>query len=847
MTIFTLLLALGVAAAFYVVLRRLTVVEQELRRVESLVARIEEGQSRFVAAPPPTVAPVTFPDAVPAQPAEEVERPTARIVAAAQRPQPSAATAAPQRTAPAAAPLNLESLIGGRLPIWIGGAALVLAGFFLVRYSIESGLLGPAVRTLLAALFGVGLIAASEVARRLPATADDPRVAQVLAGAGVASLYGTLYMAAALYHLISPLTAFAAVVLVTAAAMGLALRHGPPTAVMALVGGFAAPLVAGFDAAGIAPLLVYLALFIAALFGLAIHRGWGWLALAASIAGFGWINFLIAALHGREADLSAVGAFTMLLAVCASAALPATGTRNPWLRLAPLVAGFVQLLAIAPSLEFGPLAWSFYLVLAAAALFLSWRQSVYLPAALAALGLLLVLEALALLQPERGATPLAAALATLLFALPGHLLTSRGRGWAALALGGSAGPLLVAHACAPSLFAPAVWGVAELVAAAACAHLAWRLKRDTDEPALITASLLTAVLAGIGLGQFVPETWLGVPLTLVLLGLAGWARVARAPTLFALPALPYVAALLAAALPLAGLVELVAASLAGDRLPYLRIPGLPDLFRGLALPTAALLAILLDPRQLGRARRLVGSIAIGVGILLVYVIAKQALAIGTPERFVQFGFIERALLTQACLGTGWILLRSGRFPSLATMLFGLGLFRIAWFDLVLLDPVLVEQRVGGLPLLNAAVLHATLAAYWLWTVANTRAHRVGAALLTIVTALVAVRQATHGDLLTGPIGTLENGGYSAVLLGVALFWLWRGISAGVHDLRLAGLALLTLVTFKVFLVDAAALDGVLRILSFLALGVVLIGISWAYSRFLARPAASATEAQVEIG
>jgi uncharacterized membrane protein len=50
--------------------------------------------------------------------------------------------------------------------------------------------------------------------------------------------------------------------------------------------------------------------------------------------------------------------------------------------------------------------------------------------------------------------------------------------------------------------------------------------------------------------------------------------------------------------------------------------------------------------------------------------------------------------------------------------------------------------------------------------------------------------------------------------------------------------LLTLVTFKVFLVDAAALDGLLRILSFLALGVALIGISWAYSRFLARPAAA---------
>jgi uncharacterized membrane protein len=713
----------------------------------------------------------------------------------------------------------------------------VLAGFFLVRYSIESGLLGPATRTAIAALFGVALIAASEVARRLPATAEDPRVAQVLAGAGIASLYGTLYMAAALYHLITPLTAFVAVVIVTAAAMGLALRHGPPTAAMALIGGFIAPLVAGFDAAGIGPLLVYLALFIGALFGLAIHRGWGWLALAASIAGFAWINFLIAALDGRDQDLSAVGAFTMLLAACASAALPATGTRNPWLRLAPLVAGFVQLFALAPSLDFGALAWSFYLVLAAATLFLSWRQSLYLPSALAALGFLLVLEGVALLQPERSATPLAAGIATLLFAVPGHLLADRGRGWAALALGGTAGPLLVAHACAPSLLAPAVWGALELLAAAGCAHIAWQRRSNTDDIALTAASLLAGLLIALGLAQFVPGAWLGLPLALVLLGLAGWARVARAPALFALPALPYIAALLAAAESLVGLLDLISASLGSDQLPYLRIPPLPELFRGLAIPTIALLAILLDARQLGRARRFIGSIAIGIGILLLYVLAKQVLAIATPERFMAFGFIERALLTHACLAAGWYLLRSDRLHSLAAILLGLGLFRIVWFDLLILNPAIEAQSTGSIPLLNAAVLHAGLAAFWLWTLSARPAWRAGAALLTIATALALVRQATHGSVLTGPVSTLENGGYSAALLGVALFWLWRGITAGVHDLRIAGLALLTLVTFKVFLVDAAALDGLLRILSFLALGIALIGISWAYSRFLARPAA----------
>jgi len=40
------------------------------------------------------------------------------------------------------------------------------------------------------------------------------------------------------------------------------------------------------------------------------------------------------------------------------------------------------------------------------------------------------------------------------------------------------------------------------------------------------------------------------------------------------------------------------------------------------------------------------------------------------------------------------------------------------------------------------------------------------------------------------------------------------------------------VTLKVFLIDAAALEGILRILSFMGLGFALIGIGWAYRRLV---------------
>ena len=52
---------------------------------------------------------------------------------------------------------DFEELFGRRLPIWAGGVALAVAGVFMVRWSIERGLLTPEVRVILAFLFGLAL------------------------------------------------------------------------------------------------------------------------------------------------------------------------------------------------------------------------------------------------------------------------------------------------------------------------------------------------------------------------------------------------------------------------------------------------------------------------------------------------------------------------------------------------------------------------------------------------------------------------------------------------------------------------------------------------------------------
>lgn len=110
---------------------------------------------------------------------------------------------------------------------------------------------------------------------------------------------------------------------------------------------------------------------------------------------------------------------------------------------------------------------------------------------------------------------------------------------------------------------------------------------------------------------------------------------------------------------------------------------------------------------------------------------------------------------------------------------------------------------------------------------------IASLLAAIAAVMVTVRQAVHGtDIATPPFTSTETYLYSAGLLVLAIAWLARGIQTTNALLRIAGLLLLTLVTFKVFLIDAAQLEGILRILSFLGLGIALIGIGWIYGKVM---------------
>ena len=269
--------------------------------------------------------------------------------------------------------LGFEELFGRRLPIWAGGVTLAVAGFLIVKYSIDTGLLSPVVRMTLGLLFGSALIAAAEAALRGDLVVRDPRVRQSLAGAGIATLYATILVAVNIYQLIGPLTAFIGMAVVTAAAVALSLRFGAPSAVLGLLGGLAAPALVGSGAPNVPLLASYLALTVGGLCAVSRQQRWAWLGAGALVGGFGWGILLLA---GGAMDVGSTISLGILIALLGVAfPLVLLVDRGTSLRLAAGLIGCAQMAALVAIGGFAALHWALFGLISAAIIWLSRREA----------------------------------------------------------------------------------------------------------------------------------------------------------------------------------------------------------------------------------------------------------------------------------------------------------------------------------------------------------------------------------------------------------------------------------------------------------------------------------------
>jgi uncharacterized membrane protein len=716
---------------------------------------------------------------------------------------------------------DFVSNLGPKLLVAAGGLAVVVFLGFFVRYAWENEWVGPTGRVLSAAVFSLGLLAGGLGLMRR----EYRPLGQGLAAAGLAGLYVTAFAAHTVYALVPRFAAAALMVFVTTCAVLLAERlDARLLAGLAWAGGYLAPILLSTGKDQAFSLFAYLALLGAGAVWLDRRRPWPeTLPLALAGTAVLYAGWYIRFFRPERFEVAALGlvALTALLALGAAAK-----PRPAWMALVGFVAAS-GLAALAADADRPEIVLPLCLLLAGAALRAS-RSLGLVPALVAplAIGLPLLYWAGAHYRPEAfGIAAAWLAAGSLLIALgtpestqPAWLLPAValiGGGLGAVGLAGGDRPLallalLVAQAAIALLVARRfAWAEAVSAALAAVAVLVWHDRYFAAERAgdalalaLTIAGVYFLITAARGLlfGERLAPAGVATHLVVAVLAWVETDRVlgVTAPRLLGPAAVALAAAHLVVGLasrarrdPLRARVTLaLAASFLTIAIPVqLGLHGIT-----LAWASEALVLLWLGVRQGSLLTRVFGYfvLVLAVARLLVRHLPLHPHAFSpvlNPELGVWLAVI-------ASLAVAYVMTRQLARP-------------LGWIDApagVLLVPL-------ALGLLFAALTMETQAAFGqmaeLAAAARDEAGALGADRL--------------GDLSVSVLWTL----FATSLLAAAL-----GLRN--RPLFYAGYLLFAVTAGKVVLLDLATLPTLYRMLSFLALGVLLLVGAWLNLRFRAR-------------
>jgi uncharacterized membrane protein len=881
--------------------RRVRLIEKRLGEydgagLEAVAARIGGLETRVLAleapgdgvAPLAAAAPLPPPPPIALQPSDLAGEPPGEF---APPPLPPPPPLPAGRTTPVPERPGLEERFGTRWVVWVGGLALALGGVFMVRYSIEQGWIGPGVRIGLGALLAAALISTGEWLRRSDGRSDiagisAANIPSILTAAGTTVAYATVWAAYGLYGFLDPPAAFTLLGVVALVTLGAALLHGPALAALGLVGAEITPLLVASDKPDYWALYIYLAIVTAAAFAMANLRRWRWLAITALAFGLFWTFPGIDAAGTLAPHLLHVVTGFALAALLIVAGLFYGPAAAPG-RIDPVSSGAIVVYLAAACVivmaqDHDSAATIAFAALTAATVAIAWRSAaaagaVPVAAALAALVIIAwavdpVTSHLVASGPGNGLAPesspasiawhfvLAMSFA-ILFGATGFLAQGRHESatvaviWAATGVLAPFAMLVALYYRIAGLERSIPFAGLALLLAAWLAVAAEQLTRRPRRPGVASAAALhaagSAAALALTLTFALEKGWLTVGLALMAPGVA-WVAGKRP-----LPMLRWIAAC-AAVLVLARIVwepRIVGTDIG-------TAPIFNWLLYGYGVPALSFWTAghLLRRRGDDVPARLVEAAAILFTVLLVFLEIRHAMN-GGDIYARHSGLAEIALQVAAglaiAIGLEWLRVRSGNpvYDVGARIVAGITLVAIIVGLGFVENPLATGEPVGG-PFLNLILLGYGLPAMLAIILAlvarrtHPMSYRAVSAAIAVALALayltLEVVRFYHGPVLTaGSVTDPEQYTFSAVWLGFGVLLLLIGLLLNSKPARLASGAVVTLTIAKVFLVDMAGLAGIWRALSFIGLGLVLVGIGYLYQRLLfpPRPAGQTEDAR----
>ncbi|CAD0210696.1 hypothetical protein AGRHK599_LOCUS714 [Rhizobium rhizogenes] len=795
---------------------------------------------------------------------------------------------------------SLESLLGARWAVWAGGLALALGGIFLVKYSIESGLLSPAVRLSLAAIFGLILGLAGEAIRRkavpgIAAAYSNAMIPGVLTAAGALTLFGVVYAAYGIYEYIGSGTAFILLGLVAFATIGLSLLHGQALAGLGLLGSMLTPALISSETPNIWALFVFLTISWLATAAAARRQGWTVVPSLAN-AGLGlWTLGYIGFSETINAEPPTLALLVMLAGTiflwpgkhfdtppAETAAPERRAIRALRLLLRPSLAInlTVSMAVILPAIGFlfasggidtHPALIVSALIAALAALGAARHYAVW-PAIIAALGA----QTAVALMSRQGIDFID------LINDTGITLPPVGTGYTAeiaMALGLGAILVLCAFSFLKRKGADDA-DFAQLWAGIAALFPVWLATASFVEYGNLGRDWLHAAYGlGLGLVLIAGAEWLHrqdneayrKPLNILVLGsfaafalslhtltegLATTVLLSVIGFVYVLASryrnwdvLPWVMAV--ASVAVLGRIAWEPTIVGPQNLGT--TPVFNALLPGYGIP--ALLAVasawLLRDWPGVRAKNFLQAIASVMGLLAVAILIRHAMNGGTLDNSVPT-LGEQSIYTLLTIGFSGVLMTLDlKSPSpvfrYGSMIAGvIAVINVLTMHFFTLNPYFTGENTGRIPVLNLLLIGYLLPALAYGGLAYyARGKRpppyvsmlaVAGAALGFAWATLSVRRFWQGENIADWKGFMqgETYSYSVVWLLIGVLLLVLGSRFNARSLRLASAAFVLISVAKAFLIDMSNLEGVLRALSFIGLGAVLIGIGLFYQKILTR-------------